>query len=94
MRLVVVASCFMSVLMAPPALAAGEPEARTVNGRLAVAWSQVAYDIAFAEDQFRTFKGQCAIAMMHIAMHDALNTIKRKRSSHPTSTGCQARFAA
>ena len=29
----------------------------------------------FAEDQFLTFKGQRALAMMHLAMHDALNAI-------------------
>ena len=43
--------------------------------QLAVAWNQLAYDIAFAEDQFHTFKGQRTFAMMHIAMHDALNTV-------------------
>ena len=40
-----------------------------------IAWSQKAYKIAFAEDQFLTFKGHRAFAMMHIAMHDALNAI-------------------
>jgi hypothetical protein len=40
-----------------------------------VAWNGLAHDIAFAEDQFLTFKGQRAMAMMHLAMHDALNSI-------------------
>jgi hypothetical protein len=40
-----------------------------------VAWNELAYDIAFAEDQFLTFKGQRAMAMMHLTMHDALNSI-------------------
>jgi hypothetical protein len=39
------------------------------------AWNELAHDIAVAEDQFLTFKGQRALAIMHIAMHDALNTI-------------------
>ncbi len=39
------------------------------------AWNQLAHDIAFAEDQFLTFKGQRALAMMHLAIHDALNSI-------------------
>jgi hypothetical protein len=30
---------------------------------------------AYAEDEFLTFKGQRALAMMNLAMHDALNTI-------------------
>jgi hypothetical protein len=40
-----------------------------------VAWNLRAYEIAFAEDQFLTFKGVRALAMMHIAMHDSLNGI-------------------
>ena len=42
---------------------------------LAVAWNLAVYEIAFAEDQFFTFKGHRAQAMMHIAMHDALNAV-------------------
>jgi hypothetical protein len=42
---------------------------------LVVAWNQIVYEIAFAEDQFLTFKGLRAHAMMHIAIHDALNTV-------------------
>ena len=38
-------------------------------------WNERAHDIAFAEDSFLTFKGQRALAMMHLAMHDALNSI-------------------
>ena len=40
-----------------------------------MSWNSLAHDIAFAEDQFLTFKGQRALAMMHLAMHDALNAI-------------------
>jgi PAP2 superfamily len=42
---------------------------------LVVAWNQTVYDLAFAEDQFLTFKGLRAHAMMHIALHDALNAV-------------------
>lgn len=65
-----------------------------------VAWNQKAYDIAFAEDQFLTFKGQRAHAMMHIAMHDALNAVvpayrqyahvRRDPSAHPIAAAAQA----
>jgi len=48
---------------------------RFVDSALVVAWNQIVNDIAFAEDQFLTFKGVRAHAMMHIAMHDALNAI-------------------
>jgi hypothetical protein len=40
-----------------------------------VAWNELAYEIAYAEDQFLTFKGQRALALINLAMHDALNTI-------------------
>jgi len=45
------------------------------DGRAGVAWNELAYDIAFAEDQFLTFKGHRAFVMMNLAMHDALNSI-------------------
>ena len=47
---------------------------RTTAGVI-IGWNAVAHDIAVAEDQFLTFKGQRALAMMHLAMHDALNSI-------------------
>ena len=65
-----------------------------------VSWNSLAHDIAFAEDQFLTFKGQRALAMMHLAMHDALNTIVpvyqayaytgRRRLAHPIAATAQA----
>jgi hypothetical protein len=42
---------------------------------LAVAWSELAAEIATAEDGFQTFKGQRALAMMHLAVHDALQAV-------------------
>jgi hypothetical protein len=65
-----------------------------------VAWNQAAHDIAFAEDQFLTFKGQRALAIMHLAMHDALNSIVplysryaytgRSNAAHPVTAVAQA----
>ncbi len=46
-----------------------------LDGALVVAWNQLTYDLAFAEDQFLTFKGVRAFAMTHIAIHDALNAV-------------------
>jgi hypothetical protein len=48
---------------------------RGADSALVVAWNKTVNDIAFAEDQFLTFKGVRAHAMMHLAMHDALNAI-------------------
>jgi hypothetical protein len=50
-------------------------DARQLRGDVAASWNNVAHDLAYAEDQFLTFKGQRALAMMHLAMHDALNAI-------------------
>jgi hypothetical protein len=65
-----------------------------------LSWNRMAHDIAFAEDQFLTFKGQRALAMMHLAMHDALNTIVPiydtyaytgdRRVAHPIAATAQA----
>jgi hypothetical protein len=65
-----------------------------------VEWNQKAYDIGFAEDQFLTFKGARAHAMMHLAQHDALNAIHRifdpyalfaaDHAAHPIAAAAQA----
>ena len=75
--------------------------ARTDAG-LVAAWNELAYDIAFAEDQFRTFKGHRSFAMMHLAMHDALNSIVpvyqryaydgRRLAAHPVAAAAQAAY--
>ena len=59
----------------PEAAALAHVKGVSGDGLLVASWSQRAYDVAFAEDQFFTFKGHRAFAMMHIAMHDALNGI-------------------
>ena len=42
---------------------------------LAIEWNQLTYEIAYAHDEFYSFIGVRALAMVHIAMHDALNAI-------------------
>ena len=56
----------------PACLASVRPD---VEAGVVVAWNALAHAIAYEEDQFLTFKGQRALAMMNLAMHDALNTI-------------------
>jgi hypothetical protein len=46
-----------------------------VDPALVVAWNQIITNIAYEEDQFFTFKGHRALAMAHIAMHDAINAV-------------------
>lgn len=67
-----------------------------------VAWNELAYEIALAEDQFLTFKGHRAFSMMHLAMHDALNSIVPVYScyaytgsravAHPIAAAAQAAY--
>jgi hypothetical protein len=43
-----------------------------------IEWNEIAYRIANEFDQFYTFKGVRALAMLHLAIHDALNSIYPK----------------
>jgi hypothetical protein len=75
-------------------------ERRHLRSDIIVSWNSLAHDIAVAEDQFLTFKGQRALAIMHLAMHDALNTIVpiyeryaytgHRRLAHPAAATAQA----
>jgi PAP2 superfamily len=68
-----------------------------------VRWNELAHDIALADDQFRTFKGQRALAMMHLAIHDALNSIVpayaryayrgRPQIAHPVAAAAHAGYS-
>ena len=70
-RLMAVAA--LTVLPAAFALTSRRSEHR--DAALITSWNATAYEIAFAEDSFRTFKGHRALAMMHVAMHDAINAV-------------------
>ena len=51
------------------------------NGRasdVVVDWSQIVFEAAMTDDGFVSFMGPRHQAMMHIAMHDALNAIDRR----------------
>ena len=67
-----------------------------------VAWNQRVLTIAEAEDHFLTLKGVRAAAMMHIAMNDAINSVRRKytpyfhataaRDANPVMAAAQAAY--
>ncbi|MGH8249678.1 MAG: vanadium-dependent haloperoxidase [Steroidobacteraceae bacterium] len=52
-----------------------------------LAWNQRVLAIAEAEDGFLTLKGVRAAAMMHIAMHDAVNSISRRFAAYAWDSG-------
>jgi hypothetical protein len=94
----------MSPRVAALALAASlicaAPAAAHPAASLVVDWNAKAHEVAFAEDQFQTFKGARAFAMTHIAQHDALNAVRprfeqfayfgRHRRAHPLAAAAQA----
>ncbi|MGE5810235.1 MAG: hypothetical protein ACM339_01945, partial [Ignavibacteria bacterium] len=45
------------------------------DNKLIIEWNEIAYRIANEFDQFYTFNGVRALAMTHLAIHDALNSI-------------------
>jgi hypothetical protein len=75
-------------------------DASARSADVVVRWNELGVDIVNAEDQFRSFKGHRALAMMHLAMHDALNTIVpaysryvlggRPRAAHPIAAAAQS----
>ena len=114
MRCGLVHALSLVVLIGAPARASTQEPGEPVDAALAsrglapgalradviVAWNALTHDLAVAEDQFLTFKGQRALAMVHLAMHDALNAIVpaydryahtgRPRLGHPVAAAAQA----
>jgi hypothetical protein len=48
------------------------------TAQIVIEWNERAYESANAADQFLTFKGHRALAMMHLAQHDAINQVERR----------------
>jgi len=71
-------------------------------GELASSWNERVLRIANDEDHFLTLKGIRAAAMMHLAMHDALNTAQARfatfgpaveaSDAHPLAAAAQAAY--
>ena len=58
-----------------PSAASGEAGAPAGDAAVVLEWNEVAYEVGYAEDELRTFKTQRAMAMTHLAMHDAVNAV-------------------
>jgi hypothetical protein len=101
------------MLAAQPAAGNGSPHdgrpaavhdipGESIDGALVVSWNQLAHELAFAEDEFLTFKGVRAFSMMHVAVHDALNAVTptyrqyaytgRVESADPVAAAAQAAY--
>lgn len=66
------------------AAASAAADRRTAD--VVIAWNERLLTVAEAEDKFLTLKGVRAAAMMHLAMHDALNAIEPRYAPY-TFTG-------
>jgi membrane-associated phospholipid phosphatase len=77
--LLLVGACGASPEAAPPLDHAAE---RRPGSEVLVAWNQLVLGVAEAEDGFLTLKGLRSVAMMHLAIHDALNAIDRRYATY------------
>lgn len=57
------------------------------NADIIVSWNQKIFELAVAEDKLLTLKGVRTAAMLHIAIHDALNTIEPKYTRYSYDSG-------
>lgn len=88
---------WLVVVLAVVALTACRPATRSVESAAApvqaadsedssadvvVAWNERVLTLAEAEDRFLTLKGLRTAAMMHLAMHDALNSIEPRYATY------------
>lgn len=67
------ALCFFMI-----GIAQNQTKESVQNNEVAIAWNLIAVETANAHDQFFSFIGSRALAMAHVAMHDALNAIVPK----------------
>jgi len=69
-------------VMGKPARQAGPNQAdagaQLYDAAMVIAWNERVLAVAEAEDHFLTLKGVRTATMMHVAMHDALNSIHPK----------------
>jgi hypothetical protein len=63
-------------------LAFAAPTPATPDAQVLVAWNARVLAAAEAEDRFLTLKGGRTAAMMHLAIHDAINSIERRYGTY------------
>lgn len=64
-----------------PQEAPGSPTP-SVSAQVLVAWNERVFAVAEAEDRFLTLKGLHTAALMHLAVHDALNTLEPRYETY------------
>lgn len=61
---------------------AASPAAGTAAPEILIAWNEKVLTVAEAEDRFLTLKGLRTAALLHLAVHDALNTIEPRYQTY------------
>ena len=69
-------------LLLSSTIQASEKERTMSESELLVQWNETVLAVAEAEDKFLTLKGLRTITMMHLAIHNALNTIQPKYQTY------------
>lgn len=64
--------------LAPTLTTTGSTHGTTTSSDVVVDWSRIVFDAAMTDDGYLSFLGSRHQAMVHIAMHDALNAIRPK----------------
>ncbi|MEO8181838.1 MAG: phosphatase PAP2 family protein [Deltaproteobacteria bacterium] len=75
-------ACTDSRASARPNPSSADPSSADPGAAVVVAWNRRLVGIAQAEDHFLTLKGLRALAMMHLAVHDALNAIRPRYAAY------------
>jgi membrane-associated phospholipid phosphatase len=79
------------------ATSARDHDDKICTANVLVEWNEQVLALAYAEDGFLTLKGVRTAAMMHMAMHDSINSIRRHYASyayHGDGTGADPTAAA
>ena len=84
------AGVLLAVLLQSVAWSADKPARHHDGAAVIVEWNRQLLTAAEAEDGFLTLKGVRTAAMMHLAMHDALNTIVPVYERYALSDGPRA----
>jgi hypothetical protein len=75
----------LSLLAACATATSGPPPGRgDPSGEVVTAWNERILAVAEGEDRFLTLKGVRAAAMMHLAMHNAVNVAEPRYDVHPS----------
>lgn len=84
MRILIIAVAGACLAMNATSYAAPSDD---TSAQIAIAWNQEVLGMAEAEDGFLTLKGLRTVTMMHLAMHDAMNSVNGRYATYAFDRG-------